>query len=315
MWKRWIGVSAVAVAGLLVAQEADTVLKIDVDIVNIMFAVRDKRSGLIGNLTKDDFTVFEDGKQQTIKYFTRETDLPLTIGLLVDVSGSQERLIGEERQAASEFFSKVLRPKDMAFLISFGPEAELLQDSTNSVKLLRAGLDNLRVRGGTGGFHPGPVPTIGKPRGTILYDAVSLAATEQLKKEVGRKAIVLITDGVDQGSRYTLRDAIDAAHRADAIIYSIEYYDSGAYGYFGGGGGGDLKRMSEETGGRLFRVSRKTTLDTIFNEIQQEMRSQYAIGYTPTNTNRDGAFRKLEIRTTNKDAKVQARKGYFASSD
>jgi len=302
--------------GFLLAQETDTVLKVDVNIVNVLFSVRDKKGALVGNLDKGDFNIFEDGKQQTIKYFTKETDLPLTLGLLVDVSGSQRNLIGVEKDAASEFFSKVLRQKDMAFLISFGSEAELLQDSTNSVRMLKAGLDNLRENSAVGGFNPGPVPTIGKQRGTILYDAVYLAANEKLKSEVGRKAIVLITDGVDMGSRQTLRDAIDAAHKADAIIYSIQYMDPSAYGYGGfgfGGGDGDLKKMSEETGGRLFRVDRKHTLDEVFRDIQEEMRTQYAIGYVPPEDRTPG-FHKLEIKTTKKDLKVQARKGYFSAS-
>ncbi len=304
---------AVALAGWLVAQDTDTVLKVDVDVVNVLFSVHDKRGGLIGDLQKEEFTVMEDGKQQAIKYFTRETNLPLTLGLLVDVSGSQERLIPEEREAASQFFTKVLREKVMAFLISFGAEAELLQDSTSSAKLLKSALSGLRLSGGVGGFHPGPVPTISQPRGTILYDAVTLAANDQLRKEVGRKAIILITDGADQGSRYSVRDAIEAAHKADAIIYSIEYIDPAFRGY-GFGGGGDLKKMSDETGGRLFRVDRKHTLDTIFKDIQDEMRSQYAIGYTPANATKDGTFRKLEIKIARKDLKAQARKGYYATA-
>ena len=311
-----IAVFCVAVlgVGVLVAQEEETTLKVDVDIVNVLFSVRDKKGALVPNLTQEDFTVFEEGKQQTVKYFAKDTDLPLTLGLLVDVSGSQRNLIGVEKQAASEFFGKVLRQKDMAFLISFGSEAELLQDSTNSARLLKEGLENLRENSAVGGFHPGPVPTIGKTRGTIMYDAVYLAATEKLRTEVGRKAIVLITDGVDMGSRQTLREAIDAAHRADTIIYSIQYLDHSAYGGFGMGGDGDLKKMSEETGGRMFRVDRKHTLDDIFREIQEEMRTQYSIGYTPSDADRKG-FRKIDIKPSRKDLKVQARKGYFASSD
>src|SRR6266850_3364252 len=137
--------------------EEDPTIKVEVELVNILFSVRDKRNGLIANLTKDDFTIFEDGKQQDIKFFSRETDLPLTIGLLIDISASQQNLIAIEQNAASQFFSQVLRPKDLAFLISFGPDAELLQDYTNSAKLLRAGLDQLRLSGGVGGFGPGPV--------------------------------------------------------------------------------------------------------------------------------------------------------------
>src|SRR3982751_3573266 len=174
-------------------QDLPATIKVDVDIVNVLASVRDKRGALVSNLEKGDFTVLEDGKPQDIKYFTKESDLPLTIGLLVDVSGSQRNLIDIERNAASEFFSTVLRKKDEAFLISFGEEAELLQDYTQSPKLLREGLNRLRVSSGVGGIHPGPVPTMSQPRGTVMYDAVYLAAREKLTSEVGRKVIVLIT--------------------------------------------------------------------------------------------------------------------------
>lgn len=294
------------------AQETDPIIKVDVDLVSVLFSARDKKGALVPNLTKDDFAVFEDGKQQTIRTFARESDLPLTIGLLVDVSRSQESLIEVEKQAAGQFFAQVLRPKDMAFLISFGAEAELLQDSTNSVALLKKGLDGLKVNASLAGLGPGPVPTISSPKGTVLFDSVYLAATEKLKQEVGRKAIVVITDGVDQGSRYDVREAIEAAQKSDTIIYSVYYMDPRAYGYYGVSDS-DLKRMSEETGGRMFRVDRKNSLHDIFEQIQQEMRSQYALTYTPGNTNRDGGFRKLEIRPARKEIKVQARKGYYAA--
>jgi VWFA-related protein len=296
------------------AQETEPLIKVDVDLVNVLFAVRDKKGALVPGLTQEDFKVYEDGKEQTIRSFVRESDLPLTIGLLVDVSGSQRNLIEVEKHAATQFFQQVLRKKDMAFLISFGSEAELLQDSTNSVPLLTQGLDELKGTTSIGAFGGmgGPVPTIpSKARGTILFDAVSLAATEKLTHEVGRKAMVLITDGVDQGSRYDVRQAIEAAHKADAIIYSIQYMDHSAYGSFGASDS-DLKKMSEETGGRMFRVDRKHSLKEIFEQIQQEMRSQYALSYTPTNTERNGEFRKLEIKPVRKDLKVQARKGYYA---
>lgn len=305
----------VLVGGLLAAQDAPTI-KVDVDIVNILFTVRQKHGGLVGNLEKSDFTLFEDGKQQEVKYFTRQTDLPLTIGLLIDVSASQGNLIGVEQSAASQFFSSVLRPKDLAFLISFGAEAELLQDYTGSPRLLRDGLQGLKVNSSTGGLHPGPVPTVYQPRGTILYDAVYLAASEQLKGQVGRKVLVLITDGEDQGSRYKIQQAIEAAQKADAIIYGIYYVDRGFYSRggisFGGVSDASLRRMAEDTGGHVFSVDRKYSLQDIFRELQEEMRSQYAIGYTPTNGTKNGSFRKVEIRTGDKDRKVQARKGYFA---
>ena len=289
-------------------------IKVDVSVVNVLAAVRDKKGTLIPNLEQQDFTILEDGKPQPIKYFTRETNLPLTIGLLVDVSGSQENLIGIERSAASEFFAKVLGKKDEAFLIMFGPEAELLQDYTNSARLLNEGLNQLQVRSGVGGFGPGPVPTIGQPRGTILYDAVYLAANDKLRTETGRKVIVVITDGVDEGSRLTIEQAIEAAQKADAVIYSILYSDPRFRGPFGtfGGGEGYLRRMSDATGGHVFRVDRGHPLDQVFKDLQDEMRSQYSIGYTPLNDAKDGSYRKLDIKVANKDMKVQARKGYYA---
>jgi VWFA-related protein len=162
-----------------------------------------------------------------------------------------------------------------------------------------------------GGIHPGPVPTSGPVRGTILFDAVYLAATEKLSKEVGRKVIVVITDGQDYGSRIKIQEATASAHRSDAIIYAIQYIDPR---YAMWGGDGDLKRMAEDTGGRVFRVDRKNTLESIFTEIQDEMRSQYALSYSPADPKNDGGFRKIEIRPSDKKLKVQARKGYFASS-
>lgn len=297
--------------------EQDQPIKVDVDVVSILASVRDKKGTLIPNLEKSDFTILEDGKSQEIKYFTRETDLPLTIGLLVDVSGSQRNLIDIERNAASQFFSQVLRKKDEAFLIQFGEESELLQDYTNSVRLLTNGLSQLRVSSGVSGLHPGPVPTAGGPRGTVLYDAVYLAANDKLRTEVGRKVIVVITDGVDVGSRLTLNQAVEAAQKANAVIYSIDYSDPSQYGGYGmvfGGGGGEgyLRKMSDETGGHVFKVDRKHTLDDIFKQLQEEMRSQYAIGYTPLNDTKDGSYRKLDIKMSNKDLKAQARKGYYA---
>jgi VWFA-related protein len=305
-----------ALAPLLPAQ--DEPIRVDVNLVSVLASVRGKSGALIGNLEKSDFKIFEDGKEQTIKNFSRETDLPLTIGLLVDTSESQERLIEIERRAAAQFFSKVLRTKDEAFLIQFGAEAELLQDSTNSTRLLQDGLRQLRLSVPVGGLHPGPVPTAQNQAGTILYDAIYLAANDRLRTDVGRKAIVLITDGVDTGSKMSRDKAVEAAQKADAIIYSIYYVDRAAYGggfgtiSLGSSGEGELRRMSSETGGQVFHVDRNHTLDDAFREIQDEMRSQYAITYQPPSPKRDGSYHKIDLRVSSKDNKVQARKGYYA---
>jgi VWFA-related protein len=298
---------AAAVLGLLAAQE--TTIRVDVEVVSIFCSVRNRKGAFVTDLEKSQFTVLEDGKQQEIRYFAREADLPLTIGLLVDVSRSQENLIEVEKHAASQFFGRVMREKDMAFLISFGSEAELLQDVTNSPRLLRKALEGLRVNAAVGGLHPGPVPTT--VRGTILWDAVYLAANEKLRREVGRKVLVLITDGMDFGSRVKQSDAIEAVQKADAIVYGIYYVDQRVYG-FGGASDSALRKLAEETGGRVFHVDRRNPLDAIFQQIQDEMRSQYMVGYTPQNPKFDGGFRRLEIRTADRDLKVLARKGYYA---
>jgi len=297
----------------------DSVIKVDVDLVNVLCSVRNKGNGLVGNLEKSDFKLFEDGKEMEIKYFTRETDLPLTIGMLVDTSKSQENLIEPESRAAYEFFKVVLRKKDMAFLMQFGAEAELLQDNTGSAKMLQDGLRQLRLSVPVGGLHPGPVPTQQSMAGTILFDAVYLAANEKLKGEVGRKVIVIITDGDDTGSKTPRDRATEAAQKADSIIYFIDYEDpryhgGGGFGRisFGGNGDADMHKMSAETGGRVFKVDRKNTLDDIFKDLQDEMRSQYSIGYTSPHPEKDGTYHKIELRTSNKDYKVQARKGYYA---
>jgi len=315
LWFAW----PLAILGLALAQPPEELptIRVDVNVVNILCSVRDGKGALIPNLAKEDFLISEEGKPREIRYFARQTDLPLTIGLLVDISGSQKNLLETEKRTADAFFTKVLTKKDLAFLISFGPDAELVQDSTNSIQLLRRGLESLRIRQDFSGAYPGPVPTATKPRGTVLFDAVYLASIEKLRSEAGRKAVVIITDGVDVGSRVKLSQAIEAAQKADAIIYSIHYADPRAYGFpaYGvGAGESDLKRMAEETGGRLFRADRKYTLERIFQEIQDEMRSQYAIGYVAESDLPPGAYRRVDVRTKDRKLKVQARKGYYSVS-
>ena len=290
----------------------DQVIKVDVSLVNLYFSVRENHGGYVSNLTQDDFEVYEDGKLQTVKAFSRETDQPLTLGLLVDVSGSQRRLIEDERAASSRFFDQVLRPKDMAFLLSFGVESELLQDLTNSHTLLAKALRDMHMNAGVPTITPTTVPR--DPRGTVLYEAVWLAANEKMRSEVGRKALVLITDGDDQGSRTKPFEAVAAAQKADSIIYVVLYADPQyANRMFGNSGESEMHKLTDETGGRVFRVDRKYRLSDIYDQLQQELRSQYVIAYSPTNPNRDGGFRKVEIRVKNrKDLKVQARKGYYA---
>lgn len=298
---------------------SDQVIRVDVNLVNLFFSVRDRKGAYIATLGKDDFTVFEDGKPQEIRFFSRETDQPLTLGLLVDVSRSQEALIEVERSASSRFFQRMLRQKDMAFLISFGVDAELLQDYTGSPALLARALEKLRLNAGVSGMSPtgSPLPLPGGGRGTVLYDAVWLASKEKLRGEVGRKALVVITDGVDVGSRVKLQEAIEEAQRADAIVYVILFEDPRytSWQYGGVSGEGAMRRMAEETGGRVFRVSRRESLDDIYDTIQTELRSQYSIAFAPSNQARDGSFRRVEVKTRNRDYRVQVRRGYYAPQD
>jgi VWFA-related protein len=300
-------------------QPAATV-KVNVEVVQLFFNVKDKRGALIPNLTKDNFDIFEDGKQQTIKYFKAESDLPLTLGILIDSSGSQQRVLDMEKEVGGSFLESTLRPKDEAFVISFDVDITLLQDFTTSVSRLRHALNEAKIN--TGGVScsggpigpQGPIPCSSTgPRGTALYDAVYLASHDELSHEVGRKAMILLTDGEDEGSRLKIKDAIEAAQKADAICYVLLIADRGFYGFGGYHGDFEMKKLTQETGGRVIEVGNKIEkLRQAFDQISQELRSQYNIGYTPTNATRDGSFRKVEIKPKQGDYKVQARSGYYA---
>lgn len=291
----------------------------NVNVVNLFFNVKDKHGNLIPNLTKNDFEVLEDGKPQTIKYFSADSNQPLTLGILIDTSGSQINVLPMEKEVGAAFLKDVLRPKDMAFLLSFDVDVDELHDFTNDAELLRHAMDKAQINtggasGGVPGIGQGPIPQQGDPRGTLLYDAVYLASHDKLSQEVGRKAMILLTDGEDQGSQLKMRDAIEAAQKADSIVYVLLIADRGFYGFGGYHGEGEMKRMTQETGGRVIEVGNKMEkLREAFDQIAAELRSQYNIGYTPTNTKRDGSFRKIEIKVANnKDIKVQSRNGYYA---
>jgi VWFA-related protein len=301
--------------------EAAETLKVNVEVVQLFFNVKDKHGALIPNLTKDNFDLFEDGKPQTIKYFKAETDLPLTLGILIDSSGSQINVLDMEKTVGGSFLESILRPKDEAFVISFDVDINLLQDFTSSVSRLRHALNEAKIN--TGGVScsggplgpQGPIPCSSTgPRGTALYDAVYLASHDEFSHEVGRKAMILLTDGEDEGSRLKIKDAIEAAQKADAICYVLLIADRGFYGFGGYSGDSDMKKLTQETGGRVIEVGNKIEkLRQAFDQISQELRSQYNAGYTPTNPTRDGSFRKVEIKSKPVDYKIQARSGYYAT--
>jgi VWFA-related protein len=288
-------------------------LKVDVNLVNLVFNVRDKKGMLIPNLGKESFEVLEDGKPQAVKYFKAESNLPLTLGILIDTSLSQERVLEYEKEAGAQFLHDVISDKDLAFVINFDINVELAQDFTNSQRELGKALQSTKINAGTGGasggpgIGQGPFP-VSNPKGTLLYDAVVLAAQEKLSREVGRKAMILLTDGGDQGSFYKLEDALRSAQKSDAIVYVIFLSDSASYF----GGASEMRRLADQTGGRVIDAgNRMDKLRKAFEEISQELRSQYALAYTPTNGKHDGSYRKLEIHSK-EGLRVQARKGYYA---
>ncbi len=345
-------------------------ISVDARLVNLPVVVRDKKGALVQNLTKDDFTLQVDGHPQTIRYFDIDANLPLALGLLVDTSLSQRDVIDEERTASGIFLDQMLKtPKDQAFVVQFARQTELLQDLTNSRPKLQAALreidtpspsnqstttsddsDNNQSSGHRG--HGG----------TVLYDAAFLASDELMAKQKGRKALIILSDGVDNGSKETLVSAIEAAQRADTTIYAIYFkgeeqqhsagnrggrggggypgggYPGGGYpggrgggypggGYPGGRGGGGnpgggnashvdgkkiLERMAQETGGRLFEVSKKQTVAQIYNQIAEELRAQYRLGYTPDQATSADGFHQIDLTTHRKDLIVQTRDGYYS---
>jgi len=323
-------------------------MTVHVKVVNVPATVRDKHGKIVNNLTKDDFVLEEDGRAQTLRYFSQENNLPLTLGLLVDTSMSQRRVLGQERTASSSFIDQMLRPgKDKAFLIHFDHEVELDQDLTSSREKLRSALDSLQTPqfaqtsgGNSQGQSPGGYPGRrghhdGSSRGggTLLYDAVYLASDELMKKQSGRKALIVLSDGDDRGSKETLLTAIETAQRADTIIYSILFKDDedrgfggrGMAGHHGGWGGGRdrypqeqrvdgkkiLEQMSRETGGRLFEVSGKQTVEKIYAQIEEDLRNQYSLGYTPDRIDPGQGLHKISVKTRQKDLVVHAREEYY----
>ena len=300
-------------------------LRVNVNLVSLYFTVRDKHNGLVSTLTKKDCNILEDKQQQTIKNFSAESDLPLTLGILLDTSGSQQNVLPLEQQAGANFLRSILRPKDEAFLVTFDVGVNLEQDFTNNANQIIHAMDNAEINtaGGNGaagvpGIGQGPVPTQGAPKGTLLYDAVAQVSNDKLRSETGRKALILLTDGEDEGSVTKPNQAIEAAQKANAIIYVILIADRPFYGYgpFGYTGDMQMKKLTEETGGRTINVGNNgKKMEEAFAQIEQELRTQYLASYTPTNSKLDGGYRKLDISCQGEGLKVQARKGYYAVGD
>src|ERR1700722_12455806 len=351
---------AVLVAFALIAEPAlsqqTAPISVDVKVVTMVATVRDKHGKLIRDLSKDDFVLQQDGHPESIRYFAQESDAALTLGLLVDTSLSQRKVLGQERAASRTFIDHLLREdRDKGFLIHFDREVELLQDLTPSRQKMEAALEQVGApqfsqtsaggsgnggsdgnsggggRGGGRGMHGG---------GTLLYDAVYLASDEVTKKQKGRKAVIILSDGVDRGSKESLQEAIATAQRADTQVYTVLFADKDGYGGqrggfggphvgmgrggMGGGSGGQrrpeeprpdgkkvLEQIARETGGRFFEVTKKEPIDQIYSEIDEELRHQYSLGYTPEKADATSGYHKISLTTKQKDLAVQTRDGYY----
>jgi Ca-activated chloride channel homolog len=268
-------------------------IRAEVSLVNVVFTVTDRQGRSIDGLKESDFQIFEDKQPQKIDFFSylgKGSDVPLTIALLIDTSASVKDKLDFEKQTAAEFFKEILRAnKDLALIINFDSEVNLIQDFTQDVKTLTRALQGLDAA-----------------NDTSLYDAVYLAAQEKLSKEIGRKVMVVITDGDDTGSKVKKAEAIEAAQRNDIIIYGIGVQTKGT-------DFGVLKEFAKQTGGAFFLPhSSFSEIQAAFQSIRREIQGQYSLGYISSNKNKDGSYRAIDLRSKVSGLRIRARKGYYA---
>ena len=311
--------------------EDEEVLRIETEAVNILFTAQDKNRRLLTNLKPDDVQIFENGTKQEISSFSRQVDLPLSLAILIDTSASQERTLPEEKAAAISFIESVIRPeKDEVAVISFTGDSTLEQGMTSNLNRLRRAVERVQfvppsgyIGGGvvTNGGGMGTPPISGSNQSvagsTAIWDSIYVTSDEVLgpAPEKTRRAIILLTDGYNTSGMKKLDDAVQAAQKAEAVIYSIGIGDQ----FIEGVDQGVLKKVSERTGGRAFFPRDEGELRLAFKQIQEEMRSQYLLSYEPTNPAKDGSYRTVEIRLANpqldKDkVKLTYRQGYFAKT-
>jgi VWFA-related protein len=285
-------------------------IKAEVNLVNIFATVRDKNKRIVTDLKQDNFKVFEDNHEETISFFSKEMNLPITLGLLLDTSGSEQYMLGAIQDAGARFLHRVLRKGDEAMIMSFDTDVDLLADFTDDRSILDRAINKARINTPGGGYIAGnPGPVGGQDMvGTALYDAIYLACGEKLNGEAGRKAIVVVTDAEDEGSKVRLEEAIEAAQKTDTVIHVLFVADR----HFGGGRPDVAHKLAEETGGRMIAVNSDKKFEEAFDQISEELRSQYTLGYYPSNTTKDGKFRKIRVDVDNHEFKVLARKGYYA---
>ncbi|HSQ19999.1 MAG TPA: VWA domain-containing protein [Blastocatellia bacterium] len=289
-------------------------IKLGTQLVTVPFNVTDKKNRYINDLSKEDLEILEDNKDQQIFSFERQTDLPITIAMLIDISGSQEFTLPEERAAGQRFFRHVLRPKkDLAAVVTFEHESVLVQDLTSDVDKLYRALDDVRLpaQSATMGRRGGTPPINNSGVGsTAMFDSIYSVSSDLLRREAGRRVIILVTDGEDTSSSIKMREAIERTWRSEIIVYSI------GIGGPMGVDSGTLKKIAAETGGRAFFPRNEGDLDTAFAQIDEDLRSQYILAYTPANGARDGSFRTIQVKVRNHgDLTVRHRRGYFAPKE
>lgn len=306
--------------------DEDEVIKVDTDLVNVLFTAQDRNRRLLTDLRQEDVRILENGKVQEIAAFSRQVDLPLSLAILIDTSGSQERTLPEEKAAAISFLETVVRPaKDEVCIVSFTGEATLEQGMTNNLTRLRRAIEKVRFVPPAGyiggGVSTGTPPISGDNQAvagsTAIWDAVWITSDEILgpAPEKTRRAIILVTDGINTFGKKKLDEAVQAALRSEAIIYSIGIGDD----YLNGVDKGSLNKISERTGGRAYFPRDENELRQAFRQIQDEMRSQYLLAYEPSNQSRDGSYRTIQIDLVNQQlqkdkVKITHRQGYFAKS-
>jgi VWFA-related protein len=279
-------------------------IHVQVNLVNLFATVRDKKTKqIVSNLQQDDFKITEDNVEQKVSFFSRESTLPITLGLLIDTSGSETNMLGAEQEAAVRFLSRVMQKGDLAMVVSFDTDSDLLADLTDDQGRLDRAINRTRINAPSA---QGPLAQ--SIPGTVFYDAVYAACHDRLAEEAGRKALVILTDAQDEGSTLKLQDAVEAAQRTDTVVHILLIGDV----RFGGGNESVAKKLTDETGGRTIVVRNEKNLEQAFDQISEELRSQYTLGYYSTNTARDGSYRKIKVDTTRRDLDVLTRRGYYA---
>jgi VWFA-related protein len=287
-------------------------LKSQVNLVNLFVTVRDKKKNIVTDLKQEDFKIAEDGQDQKIAFFNKEVSLPVTLGLLLDTSGSEQEMLSAIQDGGSRFMNRVLRKGDEAMVMSFASDVDLMSDFTDDKGQLDRAIHRTRIAipdQGMRAGNPGPVGSR-QVTGTALYDAIYLACSEKLTTEAGRKALVIVTDAQDEGSKVRIEEAVEAAQRTDTVIHILLVADPRF-----GGNSGAAHRLADDTGGRVIFVNSDKKMEEAYDQISEELRSQYTLGYYPSNTSHDGKFRKIKVEMANHDLRVLARKGYYAPKE